>query len=59
MARAKRIFLTGHVWHSPVKRNQKWFNGVNSSPMLYGKVRGKIGEILRDLYRQKGLQMVL
>ncbi len=30
MARAKRHFLPGHVWHTPVKQSKKRFNGVNN-----------------------------
>jgi len=29
MARAKRHYIPGHVWHTPVKQNKKRFNGVN------------------------------
>jgi hypothetical protein len=41
MARAKRHFLPGHAWHSPVKQRKKRFNGVNNSPMPQERISFK------------------
>ena len=31
MARAKRHYIPGQIWHTPVKQGEKRFNGVNYS----------------------------
>jgi hypothetical protein len=33
MARAKRHYIPGYVWHTPVKQSKKRFDGVNNAPM--------------------------
>jgi hypothetical protein len=33
MARAKRHYIPGQIWHTPVKQNKKRFNGVNYPSM--------------------------
>jgi hypothetical protein len=41
MARAKRHFLPGHAWHTPVKQSKKRFHGVNNPPMSQERVSFK------------------
>jgi len=31
MVRAKRHYIPGYVWHTPVKQGKKRFNGVNEN----------------------------
>jgi hypothetical protein len=33
LARAKRHYIPGHVWHTPVKQSKKRFNGINNPSM--------------------------
>jgi hypothetical protein len=49
MARAKRHFLLGHAWHSPVKQRKKRFNGVNNSPMPQERVSFKTCQRLAEM----------
>ena len=54
MARAKRHYITGHVWHTPVKHSKKRFNGASNPPMpqeriSYMKEKGHILNIKYSL----------
>jgi len=36
MARAKRHYIPGYVWHTPVKQKKKRFNGVTNPYRING-----------------------
>jgi hypothetical protein len=42
MARAKRHYIPGYAWHTPVKQSKKRFNGVNNTPMPSARISFKI-----------------
>jgi hypothetical protein len=42
MARAKRPYIPGYVWHTPDKQRKKRFNGASNPPMPKERISFKI-----------------
>jgi len=50
MARAKRHFIPGYFWHTPVKQRKKKFNGVNNPSMPQTRIPSQILKGSPSLY---------
>jgi hypothetical protein len=58
MARAKRHYIPGYVWHTPVKQNKKRFNGVNNPPMSIPH-NGSFVDIMKSRVPKKGKALLI